>query len=133
MKAVVVFVVVLIVLSLSAFSPPMPACPDPTPTVPTAVQFTDFHVRQLAPGMIGVWFNTVSEVDYGGAYVIMPGRGSEVVILSQFLPAQWPGQPIPGQYFWIIRTPILYDHPCFGLEWTDLGGVLSVWWSGVCL
>lgn len=91
---------------------------------PTAAEFTDFSVEFLEPASTVVRWTTVSEIDLLGMYVIQQS-GRRV---SEFIPAQFPGQILGGTYTWIDRGPSPASTPCYGLDWQDINGYWHVWW-----
>ena len=118
MKAVVVFAVVLIVLSLAAFSPPTPACPDPTPTPPTSVDFTNFSARFVAPGMLKLQVQSVMEI----SLIAVQFTTRNGVPIGQEMPACYPGMPLSCGYVQFITGPSSSAKPCFGLRYLENDG-----------
>jgi len=128
MKAVVFVVVLLAVLSLSAFAPQpsvAPLCPTPTP--PTAVDFTNFSAQFVAPGMLKLQVQSVMEIDL----LAVQFTTRSGVPIGQELPACYPGMPLSCASMQFITSPSSSAKPCFALRYLETDGVWRVFNPGV--
>ena len=128
MKAAVVFVVFAIVASLGlagVVSGPSvavrsPACPTPTP--PTAVDFTNFNAEYKNGVGLVVQVQSVMDLELVGVQFAYKDGSMYGRLIGSPIPAQYPGMPVSGAYMEILTAPQPSQSPCFVVNyWTNYG------------
>lgn len=107
-----------------------PACPSPTPTVPTAVQFFGFNAEYKNGLGLMLQVQTVMEINIMAVQFAYKDGTTYGRLIGSPIPAQYPGIPVSGTYMEILTGPLPGSSPCFVVNyWENSGyhGVFDPW------